>query len=444
MARVSFQLSVAIASTLQEIIRSGLFGATFIRRARCIALAHLGENYSNISAKVGLSTKTVSQWVRRFVASLSAFGHVEKEGVKALLMRSVVDCLRDAPRSGAPKTFGPAQVASIISIACEDPNASNRPVTTWTAREIASETVLRKIVDTISTSQVQRFLNDVQLRPQDNKGWCFTTEKDQELFNLQAQSVCDAYIDAPRLLAEEDICTVCVDEMTSLQANEKRAPTKRAIPGHCGKEECQYTRHGTICLTGNWDVVRGQFLLPTIEETRNNKDFSLHIKRLIQTDIAKGWVFVVDNLNTHCGEPLVRMVAEHLGISGDDLGEVAKNGVLKDMASRRAFLSDTSHLVRFVYIPKHSSWLNQIEAVFRMINRRVMRCGSFTSKEELVNKLRAFTKYFNETIAKPMKWTFTGRPTEKEAVESPKTWRELWPFRHLKSLLQKPEGTSGF
>jgi transposase len=444
MARVSIRLSDAIGSILREIIHSSLFGSAIVRRARCIELAFEGESYSSIHSMVGLSIKTISKWVRRFEVSIPAFGPVEQAGVKAALMRCVLDCFRDAPRSGAPKKFCAEHVASIISIACEDPVASNRPVTSWTVREIADESVARKIVDSISESQVRRFLNDVQLRPQDNKGWCFTTEKDQELFQEQAKGVCDAYLDAPRLLVEEDVCTVCVDEMTSLQANEKRAPTKRPIPGHCGKEECQYTRHGTVCLTGNWDVVRGQFLLPTIEETRNNEDFSQHIERLIQTDLATGWVFVVDNLNTHCGEPLVRMVAGKLGIPDSELGEVAKKGVLKDMASRRAFLSDNSHLVRFVYIPKHSSWLNQIEAIFGMFNRRVMRGGSFKSKEDLMEKLREFAKYFNETIAKPMKWTFTGRPTEKETIECPKTWREMWPFRHLKTLLQKPEGTSGF
>ena len=296
-------------------------------------------------------------------------------------------------------------------------------------------------MDSISVSQVQRILDDVQLQPHKNKGWCFTTEKDQELFQKQAKAVCDTYLDAPRRMAEDNVCTVSVDEMTSLQANEKRAPPKRPAPGQCGKEECQYTRHGTVCLTGNWDVVRGQFLMPTIELTRNNKDFAKHIDRLIKSELAKGWIFVVDNLNTHCGEPLVRMVAKHLGISQNRLGVAEKSGILKNMKSRRAFLSDESHSIRFVYIPKHSSWLNQIEAIFGMVNRRVMQGGSFTSREDLMNKLRAFIKYFNETIAKPMKWTFTGRPTEKEAVESPKTWRQMWPFRLRKRELLKTEGT---
>ena len=441
MARVSIQLSVTISSILEQIINGRFYGTAIVLRARCIGLASEGKSYSLIAAMLGLSSKVVSQWVRRFELSLPALSRVEQEGVKTAMFRTILDCFRDAPRSGKPKKFLPEQIASIISIGCEDPVLSGRPVTKWTTREIADEAIKRKIVESISVSQVQRILDDVQLQPHKNKGWCFTTEKNQELFQTQAKAVCDTYLDAPQRMVEENVRTISIDEMTSLQANEKRARTKRPVPGQCGKEECQYTRHGTVCLTGNWDVVRGQFLLPTIELTRNNEDFALHIDRLIKSESAKGWIFVVDNLNTHCGEPLVRMVAKHLGISQDQLGVAEKSGILKNMKSRRAFLSDESHSIRFVYIPKHSSWLNQIEAIFGMVNRRVMEGGSFTSKDDLMNKLRAFIKYFNETIAKPMKWTFTGRPTEKEAVESPRTWREMWPFRLLKKELLKTEGT---
>jgi len=288
MARISIQISVAIASALREIINSSLYGTAIVTRARSIGLAIDVRSYGSISKSIGLSAKTVSQWVRRFIESLPALAAVEKTGVEISLMRSVMDCFRDAPRSRAPKTFLPEQIASAISLACEDPEKSGRPVTNWTAREIADEAVARKIVKSISVSQIQRFLGNAQLRPHKNKGWCFTTEKDQELFQEQAKAVCDAYLDAPRLLSQEDVSTICVDEMTSLQANEKRAPTKRPAPGQVGKEECQYTRHGTVCLTGNWDVVRGQFLLPTIEETRNNEDFAQHIERLLKTGISKG------------------------------------------------------------------------------------------------------------------------------------------------------------
>ena len=163
----------------------------------------------------------------------------------------------------------------------------------------------------------------------------------------------------------------------------------------------------------------------TIAETRDNQDFAAHIQQTIQLDPAAGWVFVVDNLNTHCGEPLVRMIAEQLEIDPATLGAAKKHGVLKTMETRRAFLSDPRHRLRFVYLPKHSSWLNQIEILFGIINRRVMRRGNFTSKLDLIEKLHRFIRYFNETMAQPMKWTYTGRPTKNTSTARPRMWREL-------------------
>ena len=86
--------------------------------------------------------------------------------------------------------------------------------------------------------------------------------------------------------------------------------------------------------------------------------------------------------------------------------------MLKSQESRKKFLSDKSHRIRFVYLPKHTSWLNQIEIVFGVIMRKVIRRGNFTSMEDLRSKLLAFIEYFNKVFAKPFRWTFTGRPLQ--------------------------------
>jgi transposase len=73
-------------------------------------------------------------------------------------------------------------------------------------------------------------------------------------------------------------------------------------------------------------------------------------------------------------------------------------------------LSDPAHRTRFVYLPKHSSWLNQVECWFAILVRRLLKRGSFRSVEELKTQILAFVEYFNRTMAKPMRWTYTGRP----------------------------------
>jgi transposase len=84
------------------------------------------------------------------------------------------------------------------------------------------------------------------------------------------------------------------------------------------------------------------------------------------------------------------------------------------MLTRKEFLSDPSHRIRFVYLPKHSSWLNQIEIVFGIIHRKCLRGGNFTSVDDLESKLREFMTYYNTTMAHAFNWTYTGKPLQKQ------------------------------
>ena len=173
--------------------------------------------------------------------------------------------------------------------------------------------------------------------------------------------------------------------------------------------EFEYTRHGTLCLIANFDVVTGKVLEPTIGPTRTAEDFVAHIARTIALDPDATWVFVVDQLNTHKSEGLVRLVAEHCCLA-DEIGKKGSSGVLKNMKTRKLFLEAEDHRIRFVYTPRHASWLNQVEIWFSILARRALKRASFSSLDNLRQRLISFIEYFNAVLAKPFRWTYSGKP----------------------------------
>jgi DDE superfamily endonuclease len=180
-------------------------------------------------------------------------------------------------------------------------------------------------------------------------------------------------------------------------------------PGLVERPEYEYLRHGTPCLIANFDVATGEVVAPTVGPSRTEEDCARPIAHTIATDPEAPWLFIVDQLNMHKSEALVRLVAEACGITAE-LGEKEKRGILQSMPTRAAFLSDISHRIRFMYTPKHTSWLNQIELWFSILVRRLLKRGNFASVEDLRERILAFIAYFNTTMAKPFKWTYKGRP----------------------------------
>lgn len=202
---------------------------------------------------------------------------------------------------------------------------------------------------------------------------------------------------------------VSTDEKTGIQALERKHPTLPMAPGLLERREFEYIRHGTLALIANFEVASGQVLSPSLGPTRTEEDFAAHIARTIATDPPGRWVFIVDQLNIHKSESLVRLVATACKLEVD-LGLKGDCGILKSMATRAAFLQDLTHRLRFVYTPVHTSWLNQIEIWFSILVRRLLKRGNFASIIELQQRILDFIAYFNRTMAKPFKWTYAGRP----------------------------------
>ena len=254
-------------------------------------------------------------------------------------------------------------------------------------------------------------MEEADLRPHRSRYWLTPAPADPAVFAAQVQTVCEAYAQAPAIQAAGGHLVSC-DEMTGIQALERAAPTLPLRPGRVERREFEYLRHGTQCLIANFDVATGQVVSPSIGFTRTEADFAAHIARTVATDSDAAWVFVVDNLNTHQSETLVRLVLDRcdLALDRETLGVKGDSGVLRSMATRAAFLTDPAHRIRFVYTPKHCSWLNQVEIWFSILVRKLLRRASFTSTDDLRSRILAFIAYFNRTMAKPFAWTYSGRP----------------------------------
>jgi transposase len=238
------------------------------------------------------------------------------------------------------------------------------------------------------------------------RGWL--NAKPDERFAEKCHDICETYRLAPERQAA-GIPTVSIDEITGIQALERIAPTRPMTSGRVERREFEYIRHGTRTVIAGFNVATGQ-VVRQIGQTRTEEDFARFLSDLLkQCSPGLPMHLVMDNLNTHASESVVRLVADRIGFQGD-LGEKGKSGIMQSMATRQTFLCDPSHRIVFHFTPKHSSWLNQIEIWLSILVRKVVRRGNFLSVDDLAAKIDAFIDYFNKTMAKPFRWTYRGKP----------------------------------
>ena len=193
-------------------------------------------------------------------------------------------------------------------------------------------------------------------------------------------------------------------------------PMKR---GSVERQEFNYIRHGTQCLIATLHLGTGQLIEPTVQDTRTEVDFAAQIDCLIQTDPQAPWIILCDQLNTHKSKSLVKYVAAAIG-DEQDLGIKGKTGILKNMASRMAYLENPDHRIRFTYTPKHCSWLNSIEVWFSILTTHVLKRGNFISIKDLKQKIERYISYYNQHLAKAWNWSVVKSKDIKTLIDKVK------------------------
>lgn len=408
---VEVTISKEQRQVLARIARAQKEPAVLVERCRIVLMSADGLTNKEQAERLGVDRQRVRRWRYRWAEGEAVLAAAEEEEKE---QSDLEDCIRqllsDEPRSGAPPKFSTKQVTDLIALACEEPEEHGVPFSHWTPSELARRAVALGIFESISARHVDRLLNDNDLRPHKSQYWMTSKDKleQPEVYEAHVQAVSDVYSQA-RQLHEDGTRVVCIDEKTGIQALEHKHPKLPTRPGLNERREYEYVRHGTQVLIANFEVATGKVIAPTIGDTRTEADFVEHVRQTIAQDPDAEWIFVSDQLNTHKSATLVELVAEQCQID-EDLGRKGSRGILKSMATRKAFLEDPQHRIRFVYTPRHCSWLNQIELWFSILVRRLLKRASFASKIDLRTRIGNFIEYFNEVLAKPFKWTFTGRP----------------------------------
>jgi len=326
------------------------------KRARIILLRAEGLGPSDVARRLGCDVSTVNKWTVRWRA------------------RPVLEALLDAPRSGRPPTITLEARCEIVKIACSRAKDSKAPLQEiWTLNAIAAELRQRSGM-TVSRSSIQRVLTTKGFRPHRVRLWLHSPDPE---FRPKVQRICKLYLSPPK-----GAIVLCIDEK-SMQALSRRHPTHCAPDGSL-RYEFEYARHGTRTLLGAFNIRTGK-VLGEIVKHRDAKAMEKFMLTIARHYPKQRIIIVWDNLSTHKDGPHKRW-----------------SRFIKRHAGR----------FDFVYTPLHASWLNQIEIWFSILQRRVLRLGSFDKASELEEAVRSFIDYWNRYEAHPFRWKFSGEFVE--------------------------------
>ncbi len=344
----AIKLSREDRKSLELLTRRGSAEHRQVMRARIALMCHAGARTTAIAEAVGVSVQTVSHWRTRLA----------RQGLKGL---------DEVARPGRPRRIGASQRLELLSLACEP--AQTQGLATPTLDELVERALGRGVVTQISRSHLQRILQAGDLRPHRVRQWLHSPDP---LFREKVNAICALYRRAPR-----GAVVLSVDEKTGIQAIERKHADRAPVSGRLRRREFAYIRHGTQALIGALDVHSGR-VLGSCTDRRTQADLVAFMEQVARV-YPKGCMHIVwDNLNTHRAQ-----------------------SVWDEFNARH------NHRFVFHFTPVHASWVNQIELMFGIYSRRVLRHASHAPIQELRERTDAFVAQRNQA-PKPFKWTFAG------------------------------------
>jgi len=406
----SLPMTNRIKEVLLGLQRKASLSVALSRRIQIIMYGADGKSNYWIKHEMGIGVNMVPLWRSRWLSHYEDIVKISRQKIDQLTTRQlktkILEVLSDRPRTGAPPKFSEAQQAQIIALACDKPKNHGIPLPFWSMDRLAQKAIERQIVKGISAMHISRILKKKALRPHKTRYWLFPKIKDWAKFRKHVCMICTLIILGIKGLKVSGYHLVCVDEKPGIQALERKSEPMSFGKPH--RLEFEYKRHGTICLKAALDISSGKILHHNMTKTNNEKDFASFMKDTIERfPNADPIVFLLDNLKTHMSASLVECIAQKINYEGD-LGKKGHHGILKSMASRKEFLENKKHQIRFVFTPIHCSWLNPIENWFSKLQRHVIQRNSFGSLNEAINDIEQYINYYNQELVKVIKWKFKG------------------------------------
>lgn len=275
-----------------------------------------------------------------------------------------------------PLLFPPQVAVEVKALACQLPSEFDKPLSRFTARELAQLAMERGIAASISGTTVWRWLSEDAIKPWQYRSWIFPRDPD---FQYKAGRVLDVYHriwNGQPLDSEEYV--ISADEKTSIQARHRIHETTPPKPDQAMKLEFEYERMGALAYIAAWDVHRAK-IFGRCEKTTGIEPFTRLVDQVMSQEpynSAKRVFWVIDNGSSHRGVASVRRLTERWPT------------------------------IVPVHLPVHASWLNQVEIYFSVVQRKVLTPNDFSSLTEVEQRLLDFQNHY-ERIAMPFQWKFT-------------------------------------